>query len=346
MLYQLYQPGDVDVVLAKKCLDAVGLGFETTVPMLPYGSGNRIGYETRRLYFALALTGQSTFNRQCMLRAGSVHSDRPELPVTRIVSFGECNVACPYCKRDCQFVGDDGKPIVAVSIPVIDLFRMAEGAVARGEIVRFSGGDPVKFPRETLAVSMYLWARYGVKTSIAHNGSGPAWVRKMLPFLSSAAIDLKAVPEKIGGIMGVDQARGRMMYRLTLETQAIISAARGPLLDVRTPVFGNTPISEMRRLGREIMRLDPEFTFWTWRMYKPVEGCDWSPPEKAHMFEMMAEVSVMMPDHWIGMRAKWDRGGMVYFRQGRCVNTEEANSIDASEYIGSGNCLNVVSIGV
>lgn len=339
MLYQLYQPGEADLSLVAACLKRVGLSSAHKVAMLPYGSNNRIGFETRRLYFALALNERGAFNRVPEIRVGSLADDRPELPITRIVSYGDCNVACPYCKRDCQFLGDDGKPIIAVNMPVIELFRMAEGAVARGEIVRFSGGDPVKFPRECLAVSEYLAIRYGVKTSIAHNGSGPAWVRKMLPYLSSAAIDLKAVPEKMGGVMGISPERGEHMYRLSLETQAILSTARGPLLDVRTPVFGDTPISEMRRLAKDIMRLDPEYTFWTWRMYKPVEGCDWPAPEKARMFDMMAEVSAMMPDHWIGVRAKWERGGMVYFRQGRCVNADDANATDATEFVGSGNRL-------
>jgi pyruvate formate lyase activating enzyme len=335
--YLIHEPGEVELSLAEECLRAQDLRPDHTVLMLPFGSKGRVGFETRRLYFALALDSRGKFNSEPALRGRSLDDHRQLLPVTRIVSFGDCNVACPYCKRDCQFLGDDGKPIVAVRVPALDLFGLAEGAVARGETARFSGGDPVLFPRETLAISEYLSRRHGAKTSIAHNGSGPGWVRRILPYLSSAAIDLKAVPEKMGRVMGVSSDLGARIFQLSLETQRIISEAGNCLLDVRTPVFGDTPLAEMQRLGEHISGLDPSATFWTWRMYKPVLGCDWAVPEKERMFEMMATVSEAMPRHWIGVRAKWQKGGMVYFRAGRQVNSEESGSISDAEARGSGN---------
>lgn len=335
--HQVFGGGEVDATLVGEVLARQGLSMGHTVLMLPYGANNRIGFETRRLYFALALTGATgRFNTEPVLRGSSLDDQKSLLPVTRIFSFGDCNVACPYCKRDCQFLGDDGKPIVAVRLPVIELFKLAEAAHARGETVRFSGGDPVLFPKETVAVSEYMARKYGAKTSIAHNGTGPAWVRKILPYLESAAIDLKAVPEKIGAVMGVSREQGEKLYKLTLQTQQLIADAGTCLLDVRTPVFGDTPLEDMLRLGEEVARLDPSVTFWTWRMYKAVEGCEWPTPEKERMFEMMATVSSRMPDHWIGVRAKWEKGGMIYFKGGHQVNHEE---IDDAEARGSGNRL-------
>lgn len=322
--------------LANEVLLKNGLTQESNVLMLPYGEVGRIGAETRRLYFALALNAQKRFNILPILQGGSI-DEAPQLPVTRLLSFGDCNVQCPYCKRDMQFIGDDGKPIAATRIPVLNLFQMAEAAHARGETVRFSGGDPMKFPRETLAVSEYMLRLYGASVSIAHNGTGPAWVKKMIPYLSSAAVDLKAVPEKMGGVMGITQERGKRMYELSLETQALIAEADTCLLDVRTPVFGDTPVEEMLRLATDIRKLNPETSFWTWRMYKPVQGCTWSAPEKERMFQMMAQASATMPNHWIGIRAKWERGGMVYYKNGRCVNPHEAAKIDTHEATGSGN---------
>lgn len=337
--YQIFETGTVDSALATACLSANGLRPDHAVLMLPHGSQSRVGWETRRLYYALALTEQGEFSTRPVLRGESLDDHRQLLPVTRIFSFGNCNVACPYCKRDCQFIGDDGKPIVAIRVPVMELFGLAEGAQARGEIVRFSGGDPVLFPRETLAISQYLWQRYEARTSIAHNGTGPDWVRRLLPYLSSAAIDLKAVPEKIGAVMGVNPVLGRRLFEKTLETQRLISDDGRALLDVRTPIFGDTTFEEMSRLAAEIERLDPARTFWTWRLYKPVQGCDWSVPEKTRVFDMMCEISAAIPRHWIGVRAKWQKGGMVYYLGGEVVNHDEQARMSDDEKAGSGNLV-------
>ena len=336
--YQIFQPGEIDSDLAGECLARQGLQTDRKVSMLPYGAKGSVGFETRRLYFALALTEDGIFNSTPELRGSAVEDVKGLLPVTRIFSFGKCNVACPYCKRDCQFIGDDGLPIIATPVDILDLFRLAEGAHARGETVRFSGGDPVVFPRETLAIADYMNCRHSAKVSIAHNGSGPAWVKKLAPFLSSAAIDLKGPAEKMGGIMGVSQKMGENIFRLSQETQRAVTEA-GALLDVRTPIFGDTTLGDMYRLAEVVSKNDPRRTFWTWRMYKPVEGCDWSVPEKEKVFGMMEEISRTFSNQWIGVRAKWERGGMVYFLGGQMVNQDEAEAVSDREVSGSGNKL-------
>jgi len=216
---------------------------------------------------------------------------------------------------------------------------MAERAVKFNEVIRFSGGDPVVFKKICLAISAYVSELYGRKTSIAHNGSGPEWVKAMLPFLDSAAIDLKAVPEKLGETMGVSPSAGLKLYQRSLETQALFSSAElntnGAILDVRTPVFGNTSLDEMIRLGSEVAKSDPKIAFWTWRLYKSVHGCDWPVPEKDKVVAMLKKVSATYPDHWMGIRAKWHGGGMLYFRSGNIVNPEER--LDVDEISGSGN---------
>ncbi len=312
-----------------------GLDPHESRPVLPHGKiqgqTDRIMWETRKLYFWQAVeAGQ--------LRQEPLIYKMESPPTTRIVSWGNCNVHCPYCKRDCQFIGDDGLPIVSVMVPLHELLSACVYAHERGEIVRFSGGDPVMFPRETLAMSEYLWQMHGAKTSIAHNGSGTSWVRKLLPFLSSAAIDLKAVPEKMGQIMGISQASGYKMYDRSLATQALISATEA-LLDVRTPVFGDTTLDEMMRLAGDIViNNDLRRTFWTWRLYKAVEGCDWAVPEKDKVIGMMLQVSQRYPELWLGIRAKWQRGGMEYVRNGQLIAQSDDVEIHFAPETGSGNC--------
>lgn len=309
------------------------------VLMLPYGAGNTVGREIRYYFFDLARGKDGYLSTEPVLRPAPEQPLTRNLQATRIFSFGKCNVHCPYCKRDCQFIDDDGNVIGTTEVKLEDLFRMAERAVAMNEVVRFSGGDPVMFQRICLAISAYVSELYGKRTSIAHNGSGPNWVKQMLPMMDSAAIDLKAVLEKMGKVMGVSQGAGEKIYHKSLETQALFSdPTTNPnraILDVRTPVFGDTTFEDMMRLGEDITKGDPRIVFWTWRLYKPVQGCDWPVPDKDVVVDMLKKVSAKYPNHWMGIRAKWHGGGMLYFRGGQVVNTEE--KLDTNEAIGSGN---------
>lgn len=336
--YIIHEPGEPDWGLLRQVFGQHKLSIDAPISVLPFGGKNRVGHETRNLYFWLAVD-PATRSMNPRPEIQDVARNYRALPVNRIVSFGTCNVACPYCKRDCQFIGSDGLPLVTIFVPAYEIVRLAEGAVARGETVRFSGGDPVLQPKLTLALSEYLRVRHSAKTSIAHNGTGPAWVERLLPDLSSAAIDLKGVPEKIGHIMGIDPSRGRRVFELSLDTQGIVSHG-GCLLDVRTPVFGDTALDEMRRLAEGICQVnDLAYTFWTWRLYKPVEGCDWPVLGKEAAFQMMGAVSAEFPDVWMGCRAKWNKGGMVYVRDGRVITGSADVEENTHEARGSGNQL-------
>ncbi|MBI5004432.1 4Fe-4S cluster-binding domain-containing protein [Candidatus Kaiserbacteria bacterium] len=336
MTYMIFEPGIIDEDLFRAVCAEYRLDPEGSASMLPYGDRGKVGWETRRLYFDLARGQDGLFNTEPALR--QVADIRSALPVTRIFSFGKCNVSCPYCKRDCQFRDEDGNIIVATDVALRDLFALAEGAYARGETVRFSGGDPVVLPKQTLAIAAYMRRRYGAKVSIAHNGSGPAWVKKLAPDLASAAIDLKAVSEKMGHIMGVSAALGERIYRLSEETQAILSSA-GVILDVRTPIFGDTSLEEMRQLAETVSKNNPRTTFWTWRLYKAVHGCDWVVPQKEIVFGMLDRVSAEFPHLWMGVRAKWEGGGMMYWLGGQRLTPME---MSYAEKRGSGNNIELL----
>lgn len=323
-----------------KSCELFGVDINKPIPMLAYGEKNLVGKEIRHYYFDLARTESGYLSEKLELRfTPAGEKIMHHLPVTRIFSFGTCNVQCPYCKRDCQFIDDKGRPIVAIDVKLESLYMMAETAIGRGEIIRFSGGDPVMFQKVCLALSWYVNTLYGKKTSIAHNGSGPKWVKEMLPFMDSAAIDLKAIREKMGKVMGISEEAGKNMYRKSLETQSLFSDPKinsgRAILDVRTPVFGDTSLTDMMRLGIDICKGDPRTVFWTWRLYKKVEGCDWLVPDKEPVIEMLTQVSAAFPEHWMGIRAKWNGGGMLYFRAGKVVNPTE--NFETNEAIGSGN---------
>jgi len=334
--YEVYNPGEIDSVLLDEIALKYGIkgGLESNVLMLPFGERNIIGREQRLLYFALALDENGNLNRDPKIKE---YGGVDQLPKNRIVSFGDCNVACPYCKRDCQFVDDSGHPILSLPVPISAVASLGEGAIGRGETVRFSGGDPVMYPRATLALAEYFFTRHGSKVSIAHNGSGTEWVSRMLPYLNSAAIDLKAPPDKIAEIMGIRPSAGPVMYERSLRTQELLSKG-GVLLDVRTPIFGETTLDDMKTLAEAFCsKKKKKKTFWTWRLYKPVEGCTWQAPVMERVSEMHLQVSSEFPDLWMGIRAKWERGGMQYYREGRQIAVSSDTSDVISSEFGSGN---------
>ncbi len=325
---KLSNPEEFEAILARH-----GLTTDMPVRMLAYGRNRKVGQEARPLYFGALISPDGTLTSQARVP----QTNASELPLNRIISFGECNVACPYCKRGMQFIDQEGNPIVVVNVPLQGIGEIGEGAIQRNETVRFSGGDPIMYQRQVLALAEYYHSVHGKKSSVAHNGSGPEWMRRLAPFLESAAIDLKATPEKIGEIMGLDeriqQQAGPRLYQRSLETQRILTES-GVLVDVRTPVFGDTTLEEMLRLAHDIANNDLERTFWTWRMYKQVQGCDFVVPDDPDkILEMMTKVSAQYPQIWMGMRAKWHQGGMVFVKEGRIIQ-ETSDTADFEPEIG------------
>lgn len=319
---------------------------DTPVSVLPFVG--MIGKEIRHLYFQQALDENNLFRTNSELtKIPDGEKVLHHLQVTRLFSFGECNALCPYCKRDMQFIDDNGNVLANTTTPLINLFRMAEGAVLRGEVVRFSGGDPVLFPKVCYAIGQYVEAIGGKGVSIAHNGSGPGFVRNLLPLMSSAAIDIKAHPRYIHTVLGLSEREGINHFNNSLKTQRLfhnpLTNPNGAVLDVRTPVFGphddptvpQTTVNDMLDLGSYITENnDPTRTFWTWRMYKEVKGCNWTPPNLQATLDMMEIVSKKYPQQWMGIRAKWHGGGMLYFHNGKCVNPSKVSD---KEHAGSGN---------
>jgi len=255
--------------------------------------GGKVGMEIRPLYFEKAF-GLSVRN-------------------ARIISFGACNFSCPYCKREGQFRVDDGSIVSARDCGLDDLYRVCDDAHDQGQVIRLSGGDPVVFPKESLAIAEYMRARYGEKISMAHNGSSPAFAARIAPFLESAAIDLKALPAEMNLRAGLKNGSGERMFYRSLETHNVL-ASSGVRVDVRTPIFGTTTLDDMLAMAKHIILGGKlEMKFWTWRLYKHVRGCDWPTPHQGQVLWMIQEVKKVHPELRIGLRAKWEPSGFMYF---------------------------------
>lgn len=130
------------------------------------------------------------------------------------------------------------------------------------------------------------------------------------------------------------------MYRNSIRSQETLSKEHGVLVDVRTPIFGDTSIDDLLRMGHDIVAAnDLRRVFWTWRLYKPVEGLDWPVAEKDKTIAMMVDVSRQLPGLWMGMCAKWEKGGMLYVRDGKIVTASTDTEDEVVSEFGSGNKL-------
>lgn len=253
-----------------------------------------VGGEKRPLYFYKAM-GKEIIN-------------------ARIISFGACNFSCPYCKREGNFRSPDGSIISAIDCKIDDLFKVVDLAIKNNEVIRLSGGDPVVFPDASLEIAKRIFTKGG-RLSVAHNGSSPNFVKRLIPYnLESAAIDLKGTIADLGSRAGLKNGTGAKMYERSLETQDLLSSS-GVLVDVRTPIFSSTTFDDLIKIAADIVKGgNGENEFWTLRIYKPVVGCDWEPPRNiSSVIWMIKEVKKNFPKLKIGLRAKWEPSGFLYY---------------------------------
>lgn len=232
------------------------------------------------------------------------------VPSMRIFSFGACNFACPYCKRGGNFVNPDGSIVASCEATEEELLAEASSAVANGEVVRLSGGDPVMYPRVAYRLLKYT-SEIGGVGSVAHNGSSLEFIRSIIPYLGFAAIDLKAAtPEEYNKRAGLKSA-GRKMLESSLKIIELLSSSNIPT-DIRTCIFSTTTISDMLNMAGMICRSGVSNKFWTIRTYSPVDGCDWKPMPISTALEYIDIIKQEFPDLKIGIRAKWEKGGFIY----------------------------------
>lgn len=261
------------------------------INMLLYN--NRIAEEIRPAYFLQAF-------------------DKDILPM-RIFSFGTCNLKCPYCKRDGQHVDRSGNIISSVDVSQEQLFEKIDIALKNKEVIRLSGGDPCCYPNTSKAIFKYV-KEHGGTCSIAHNGSSPIYIKSIMQYLDFAAIDFKACTIKEYAKRtgtSIDTAQSAM--RNSLITQKILSE-NNILVDIRTCVFLDTTLQDLLELADKICGSGNIMNkFWTIRNYNTVDFCNWKPRDITKTIEDIKIVKQRFPNLKIGLRAKWEATGFLYF---------------------------------
>ncbi len=236
----------------------------------------------------------------------------------RIVAFGRCNFACPYCMRDSQFVDEKGNALVSREIEDDVIFGKLETAFATGERIRLSGGDPCMHPQDSLRIARWV-AERGGKISLCHNGSSPRFIDSMLQYLAYAAIDLKSPREDEFALRaGVAESVAAHSIEKFQEVCRLILGA-GIILDVRTCVFSTTTLDDLMSIAGIIAGFGhSNRKFWTIRQYVPVTGLDWRPLPPQTLEEWIAMIAIEYPNLHIGCRTEWYGG---YFRHWKDTET-------------------------
>lgn len=246
--------------------------------MLPYGG--KTGDEIRTLYF---------------YQAFGLPQDK-----IRIMSFGACNFRCPYCKRG-TFEEDMGIDEHAVPTTSMEMRTLCMDAIDKQQVVRLSGGDPVMYQEESLALGEFVRSNGG-RFSMAHNGSSPKFADRISAFLECAAIDIKGSPEEYPTVAGV----GPQAYEAAFKTIEVL-LRKGVIVDARTPIFGFTQFETLQEIAR---RLDHLRTlgklFYTLRLFRDVSDCSFPEPDRDDVVRMAERIRKQVPHLPMGMRTKWD----------------------------------------
>lgn len=241
-----------------------------------------------------------------------------EVKEMRIIPFGRCNYACPYCKRNGY---EKEHSIIKGSIEVEEeeIFMAVQDAVTKNQIVRLSGGDPCTYPDLSIKILEQVKNLGGIG-SMAHNGSSPEFVRYLVEhnLLDSISVDLKGKDSQtLKKVAGISEQQSYFMWEKTIETLEVLKNARNIKVDIRTCVFSDTTYEELLSIGKIIKQYSNEDVFWTLRIYSIVDCFSKETKTVEDMRQLAKSLSSQLSDLKIGMRVKWEKGAFFYYFNGK-----------------------------
>jgi len=135
--------------------------------------------------------------------------------------------------------------------------------------------------------------------------------------LDFASIDFKAVfYQNLSKIAGIDEKSAKICFANTIKTIKILQS-KGIYTDVRTCVFNDTSLEQLREISKCIQEDEnAKNLFWTLRAYSPIDKCDKLPKTHEEMIDIAQCISEYNPTLKIGVRAKGEPDGFIYFLDG------------------------------
>ncbi len=170
----------------------------------------------------------------------SIQGEGPRLGERHIfVRFGGCNLRCDYCDEPETIPLDSGEHWEGERLRTIVTTHLRR---RRHKSIAWTGGEPLLFP-DFLAGEM-AWARErGLENYLETNGMHTAALKRVLPLLDLAAIDLK-----------LPSATGRSLWSKHAE---FLAAARGRGV-VKVVLTRESTDGEWRRVIRLMEENAPE----------------------------------------------------------------------------------------
>lgn len=211
------------------------------------------------------------------------------------------------------FRNEDGSVIEAVETSLDELFNLCDDAINHGQVVRLSGGDPVMYLMEAIRIAHYVH-EHGGRVSMAHNGSSPKLIKKIASYLESVALDIKTIPGRAGLIMGLPDKTARRMYYRCFDSQDV-AIEKGLLVEVRTPIFADTTIDDLRFIGNDIYRRPGlNRKFWTLKQYITMEWCRdlFRAPDDNNIMSIAQQIKLEFPDLKMGIRGSCASEGFQF----------------------------------
>ena len=173
--------------------------------------------------------------------------------------------------------------------------------IQKARKIRLSGGDPCMFKTQSLEIAKYVRDNYNQKISVAHNGSDYNFIKSIIDYLDYIALDFKGIKkETVERITGIKNPK--MQQKEIIE----LCEKNNVLVDVRTPLFAETDINELKEIGK-ILEKYPN-VFWTLRKYNEVKGCDFEVPTMDFVTNIAIELKKEFPNLKIGTRNYWKGG--------------------------------------
>lgn len=243
-----------------------------------------------------------------------------EVKEMRIIPFGRCNYACPYCKRN-GYDKDDGSIKGSIEVEEEAILYAAKDAVSKHQIVRLSGGDPCTYADLSIKVLEQVKQLGGIG-SMAHNGSSPEFIQYLVDkqLLDSISVDLKGKdPQSLKRVTGISEKLSYFMWSKTLETLEVLKRARHIKIDIRTCVFSDTTYEELLSIGKIIKQYSNPNVFGTLRIYSIVDSFSKETKTVEDMKLLAKLLSSQLFDLKIGIRVKWEKGAFFYYFNGKEV---------------------------
>ncbi|MGI6395503.1 MAG: anaerobic ribonucleoside-triphosphate reductase activating protein [bacterium] len=168
--------------------------------------------------------------------------------IATVFFFAGCDLRCPYCHNSTLFEIDSEKILSKEYIfsEISKRARFIDG-------VSFSGGEPTLYD-ELIDLLKEIKEKFNLEIKIDSNGLRPEFIKRVLPFITYIAIDIKTTPN-LYSKLGTKLPEKEIAKKLT-ETKEILQNSKNIRVEYRTTMY--PPVVESYDRIYKILEFIPE----------------------------------------------------------------------------------------